>query len=51
MEIKRINEIVRDALATLKEKDNFLLRNDISERAISHKLAVYLDDKFRWCSS
>ena len=48
MEIQEIKQIVRDAIDTLKEKDKdrFLLINDISERAISHKLAVYLDDKF-----
>jgi hypothetical protein len=46
MEKQEIKYIVDDAIATLKEKDSFLLENDISEWAISHKLAVYLNDKF-----
>lgn len=46
MEKQKIKDIVDAAIATLKEKDDFLLENDISEWAISHKLAVYLNDKF-----
>jgi hypothetical protein len=46
MEKQEIKDIVDAAIATLKEKDNFLLENDISEWAISHKLAVYLNGKF-----
>lgn len=46
MEKQEIKDILDTAIATLKEKDNFLFVNDISEWAISHKLAVYLNDKF-----
>jgi hypothetical protein len=46
MDTQQIKEIVRNGIATLKAKDYLLLKNDISERAISHKLAVYLNDKF-----
>ncbi|WP_319586766.1 hypothetical protein [uncultured Desulfobulbus sp.] len=46
MEKQEIIDIVEAAIATLKEKDDFLLEKDISEWAISHKLAVYLNDKF-----
>lgn len=46
MEINKIKDIVNAALTTLLDKDDFLLKKDISEWAISHKLAVYLNDKF-----
>jgi len=46
MDTQQIKEKVRDAIATLKDKDNFLFKNDISEWAISHKIAVYLNDRF-----
>jgi len=46
MNTQQIKETVRDAIATLKDKDDFLFRNDISEWAISHKIAVYLNDRF-----
>lgn len=46
MEKQKIKDIVDAAIATLKEKDDYLLKKDISEWAISHKLAVYLNDKF-----
>jgi len=46
MEKQEIINMVEAAIATLNEKDCFLLKNDISEWAISHKLAVYLDELF-----
>ena len=42
----QIKEKVRNAIAKLKDNDKYLLQNDISEWAISHKLAVYLNDEF-----
>ena len=46
MNSQQIKERLREAISTLKDRDSFLLENDISERAISHKLAVHLDDNF-----
>ncbi len=46
MKQQALKENVVSAIATLRDKDNFLLKHDISEWAISHKLAVYLNDKF-----
>ncbi|MEE9190060.1 MAG: hypothetical protein V3U16_04755 [Candidatus Neomarinimicrobiota bacterium] len=46
MDKQQISEIVDKAINDLKEKDPFLLKHNISERAISHKLAVYLNNKF-----
>jgi hypothetical protein len=46
MKLQKIKKAVRNAIATLKDNDEYLLTEDISERSISHKLAVYLDDKF-----
>ncbi len=46
MTFQQIKDIVQDAIQELNQNDSFLLKNDISERAISHKLAVYLNDKF-----
>lgn len=34
------------AVTRLFEKDNFLLKIDVSERAISHRLGMYLAEKF-----
>lgn len=49
METQEIQEIVNTAITALQDNDAFLLKQDISEWAISHKLAVYLDDKFPDC--
>ena len=46
MKLQKIQYILQEAIKELKQKDIFLLKNDISERAISYKLAVYLNDKF-----
>ena len=50
METQEIQEIVNTAITALQDNDDFLLKQDISEWAISHKLAVYLDDKFPDCN-
>lgn len=39
---KQIERIVKDCLADLLERDITLLQDDVSERAITHKLAEYL---------
>lgn len=37
---------VNNAIEKLYFKDNFLLKNDVSERAIAHKFATYLQEEF-----
>ena len=46
MDHQQIKNIVLAAIEELTKNDAFLLKNNISERSISHKLAVYLNDKF-----
>lgn len=41
----RIEQIVRECIDELLKKDLSLLQNDVSERAITHKLAEYLQDR------
>src|SRR4051794_23576172 len=41
-----ITQILQDCLDELFEKDLWLLQNDVSERAITHKLAEYLQFRF-----
>lgn len=43
---QEIKEIVENAISEVKEKDPQLLKNDLNERSISHKLGVYLENKF-----
>lgn len=38
----QVESTLNDALATLLERDAFILEADVNERAISHQLAVYL---------
>jgi len=46
MKFGEIREIVDDAIYTLLGNDGFLLENDVNERSISHRLALYLEDYF-----
>lgn len=41
-----VQEVVLEALDELHRKDFILLENDVSERAITHKLAEYLGRRF-----
>lgn len=41
----RIEEAVNNAIEQLYEKDAYLLKRDVNERSISHKLACYLQQK------
>src|SRR5690554_3117010 len=41
-----IEKVVRESLDELYEKDIILIQNDVSERAITHKLAEYLQRRF-----
>lgn len=44
--IKQIKQKVHIAVGVLFKYDSFLLENDVNERAISHKLAEYLQLQF-----
>lgn len=46
MDIQKIKERVNIALTSLFERDNWLIKHDISEQSISHKLAEYLQPIF-----
>jgi len=46
MEIDTIKQKLVECVLQLVHKDAYLLHNDISERAISHRLAVYLTPQF-----
>jgi hypothetical protein len=46
MEDNQIKEILNAALSQLKEKDQWLLKRDLSEQSVSHKLAEYLQQYF-----
>lgn len=46
MVIEKIIERVNIALTSLFERDNWLIKHDISEQSISHKLAEYLQPLF-----
>lgn len=46
MNFKNVENKLFFALNKLKEKDIFLLKYDVSERAIAHKLALYLTPLF-----
>lgn len=48
MEIKDsdINQKVLKAIRNLIENDSYLLKNDVNERAITHRLALYLESEF-----
>jgi hypothetical protein len=41
----QIEKIVNDYIKRLFERDLYLLQGDVSERAITHKLAEYLQQK------
>lgn len=41
-----IQQIVEQAVSKLREKDSYLLTKDLSERSFSHKVGVYLENKF-----
>jgi len=46
MDFRKINEKIICALDILITEDEYLLKNDISERSISHRLAQYLSTLF-----
>lgn len=43
---EEIERALNEALGVLLEKDAFILRADANERAISHRLAIYLEPYF-----
>jgi hypothetical protein len=46
MEKEEIKSKVNTGIDLFKDKDGFLLKNDISEWAISHKLATFIEKEF-----
>lgn len=42
----RLENLLNRSIEELFTKDFVLLKNDVSERAITHKLAIYLQDRF-----
>ena len=44
---EEIEEKVNLALDTFYEKDKYLIDNDIHERSMTHKLAIYLEELFK----
>lgn len=46
MHINIAKDKITAALEKLKIQDAFLLENDVSERAITHKLAIYISEQF-----
>jgi hypothetical protein len=44
--IEELEKRVNEALAKLRENDDFLLKNEVNERTITHKLAEYLQQEF-----
>ena len=47
MEDKEIQKIVEDCVVILMRNEGEIIRNDVSEIAITHKLAEYLQSSFR----
>lgn len=41
-----IERRIREALRQLQESEDFVLRNDVNERTITHRLALYLEPYF-----
>lgn len=46
MKLYQIKRRIDVALALLKINDNYLLKNDVNERSITHKFAIYLEQVF-----
>lgn len=46
MDISKIKSEIISAIQELFDKDPYLLINDINERAISHKIGVYINNSF-----
>jgi hypothetical protein len=45
-DVQSVLERMNDALASLVQEDRYLLENDVNERSISHRLALYLQRDF-----
>lgn len=46
MELYQIKRRIELAVNTLRINDNYLLKHDVSERSIAHRLAIYLESTF-----
>lgn len=42
----QIKRRINIAIDTLRVNDNYLLKNDVNERSITHRLAIYLENTF-----
>ena len=47
MDQNQLKQKIKKAIEKLKEKDMFLINNDLHEITISHKLAEYLESEFK----
>ena len=46
LEFEEIKEKVIDSIKELYSEDYYIIDNDVSERSITHKLAIYLQNQF-----
>ncbi len=46
MDISEIKRKLEESIAELQSKDKFLLENDVSERSITHRMALFLTHQF-----
>ncbi len=46
MKLDKIKRRLNIAIDTLRVNDNYLLKNDVNERCITHKFAMYLEQTF-----
>ena len=44
MKFEKIKTVVKKSLEILFKNDQILLEHDVSERSITHKLAIYLEN-------
>ena len=47
MDYEKIEELLKKACEKLKAEDSYLLKNDLSERSIVFRFALYLSDEFK----
>jgi len=46
MNINELKKLIKDSLDDLYDKDNYLIINDLGERCIVHRFALYLENRF-----
>ncbi len=45
-EKQNVQKLINKAFVTLMENDKYLLQNDVNERSLTHRLAIYLERYF-----